>query len=171
MRFKVEDRTLEILEKAQEGKGLTREECIYLLRFEGSSPESSLMRAVANDFTRRRLNNAGVVIGQIGVDIGPCAGGCKFCVFAEQHTKFDKFRITEEELVQKIEDLSRYDDLYGLFLMTMHVYDIDMLLNMIDVAKKDVVSEDAALDQCWGYGHRYGDQTEEGRGSRCLSCL
>ncbi len=136
MRFKVEDRTLEILEKAQEGKGLTREECIYLLRFEGSSPESSLMRAVANDFTRRRLNNAGVVIGQIGVDIGPCAGGCKFCVFAEQHTKFDKFRITEEELVQKIEDLSRYDDLYGLFLMTMHVYDIDMLLNMIDVAKR-----------------------------------
>lgn len=80
-----------------------------------------MTRAVANDFTRKRLDNAGGIIGQIGVDIGPC--GCKFCTFADQQTKFEKFTISDEELVRKIEELSEHRDLYGLFLMTMHVYD------------------------------------------------
>jgi len=128
----------EILEKGQSGVGLSKEECKYLLTFNESTPESSLTRAVANDFTRKRLHNAGVIIGQIGIDIGPCVGGCKFCVFAEQHTKFERFTISDEELVSKIQDLSEYGDLYGLFLMTMHIYEKEMLLHMIDIAKKTI---------------------------------
>jgi biotin synthase len=147
---------LEILEKGRRGIGLSKEECIYLLGFEEHSLEASLTRAAADDFTRRRLNNAGVIIGQIGVDIAPCAGGCKFCSFAEQQTKFEKFRISDEELVQKIEDFSRFGDLYGLFLMTMHTFEKDMLLHMIDVARKVLPSKtqlwinvgDTDLDTC-----------------------
>lgn len=136
MTLNYDDRLIEILERGQSGAGLSKEECIYLLGFDESSPESSLTRSVANDFTRERLKNAGVIIGQIGVDIGPCVGGCKFCTFAEQQTKFEKFTISDEELVRKINELSEYGDLYGLFLMTMHLYDKDMLLHMIDMAKK-----------------------------------
>jgi biotin synthase len=135
------ERLLDILERGRKGKGLSKEECMYLLEFEENSLEASLTRSIADDFTRKRLNNAGVIIGQIGVDIGPCAGGCKFCSFAEQQTKFEKYRISDEELVQKIDDFARYDDLYGLFLMTMHVYEKDMLLHMIDVAKEVLPSK------------------------------
>jgi len=132
------DKLYSILEKGKSGVGLSKEECKYLLSFHESSPESSLTRAAANDFTRRRLNNAGVIIGQIGVDVGPCAGGCKFCVFAEQHTNFERHTISDDELIRKIEELSEHGDLYGLFLMTMHTYDKDMLLHMIDVAKAHI---------------------------------
>ena len=101
MTLNYDDRLIEILERGQSGAGLSKEECIYLLGFDESSPESSLTRSVANDFTRERLKNAGVIIGQIGVDIGPCVGGCKFCTFAEQQTKFEKFTISDEELVRR----------------------------------------------------------------------
>jgi biotin synthase len=130
-----DQKLLQVLERAQNGLGLTSNECIYLLKFNEASPESSLTRSVANDFTRKRLNNAGVLIGQIGVDIGPCVGGCKFCVFAASHTKFEKYRISDEELVQQVEELTEHGDLYGLYLMTMHLYDKNNLLHMIDVAK------------------------------------
>jgi biotin synthase len=136
MSSNIDGKALKILEKGRNGVALSKEDCRYLLKFNESSPESTMTRAVANDFTRKRLNNAGVIIGQIGVDIGPCVGGCKFCTFAEQQTKSEKFTISDEELVRKIKELSEHGDLYGLFLMTMHVYDKDMLLHMIDVAKK-----------------------------------
>jgi len=136
MSLNIDGKALKILEKGRNGVALSKEDCRYLLNFNESSPESTMTRAVANDFTRKRLNNAGVIIGQIGVDIGPCVGGCKFCTFAEQQTKFEKFTISDEELIRKIKELSEHGDLYGLFLMTMHVYDKDMLLHMIDVAKK-----------------------------------
>jgi hypothetical protein len=44
-----DEKVLGILTKGQKGIGLTKEECRYLLNFNESSPESSLMRAVAND--------------------------------------------------------------------------------------------------------------------------
>ena len=138
MKLNLDDRVLKILERSQSGVGLSKEECRYLLGFNESSPESSLTRTVADGFTRKRLHNAGVIIGQIGVDIAPCVGGCKFCSFAEGHTKFEKFRISDEELVRKIEELTEHADLYGLFLMTMHVYDKDMLFHMIDIAKRTI---------------------------------
>jgi biotin synthase len=136
-----DDKLLEILEKGSTAGGLSKEECKYLLGFSEYSPEASLTRSVADDFTRRRLNNAGVIIGQIGVDIRPCEGGCKFCSFANDTTKFQNYTISDEELVQKIEDFTRYDDLYGLFLMTMHVYEKEMLFHMIDVAKSVMPSK------------------------------
>lgn len=136
MTLNYDHKVVGILEKGQRGEGLSKDDCIYLLGFNESSPESSLTRSVANDFTRKRLGNTGVIIGQIGVDIGPCPGGCKFCVFAAGHTKFKKYRMSDEELVRNIQELTEYGDLYGLFLMTMHLYDKDVLLHMIHVAKR-----------------------------------
>ena len=57
MTMNYDQKLLQVLERAQNGLGLTRDECIYLLKFDEASPESSLTRSVANDFTRKRLNN------------------------------------------------------------------------------------------------------------------
>ena len=134
-------RLLGILEKGHSGEGLSKDECKYLLKFNEYSLEASMTRAYADDFTRKRLRNAGVVIGQIGVDIAPCEGNCKFCAFGKGHTKFQKYRISDEELEQKIEDFTKFGDLYGLFLMTMHDYDKEMLLHMIDITKRTMPSK------------------------------
>jgi len=127
---------LEILEKGRNGEGITKEECIYLLDFDEHSFESSLIRSTANDLTRERMDNAGVILGQIGVDISPCKGGCKFCTFGEGHTSFEKFRISNEELDQKIREFTEDGDLYGLYLMTMHDFEPDVILNAVEHAKK-----------------------------------
>jgi biotin synthase len=134
------NRLLEILAKGQSGSGLSKDECKNLLSFNENSLLASLIRAVADYFSRTRLNNAGVILGQIGVDIAPCEGGCKFCVFGEGHTKFQNYRISDEELVEKIEDFTKFGDLYGLFLMTMHKYDKELLLHTVDLAKRTIPS-------------------------------
>ena len=129
-------RLIEVLEKGLSGVGLSREDCKYLLGFGECSMEAALTRTAANQFTRGRLNNAGVIIGQIGIEISPCVGGCKFCSFAKEHTHFEEYRISDDVLAQKIEDYSKDGDLYGLFLMTMHTYDKDRLLHWVEFAKK-----------------------------------
>ncbi len=127
---------VELLENARYGGGLTKQECVCLLELDELSLEASLIRAVANDLTRERMSNMGVILGQIGVDIAPCKGGCRFCVFGEGHTRFEPFRISEEELDGKIYELTESGDLYGLYLMTMHDYDRDVLFRVVERAKK-----------------------------------
>lgn len=131
-------RLLDILEKGSTGTGLSKVECKYLLGFPEHSREAALTRMTADQFTRQRLNNAGVIIGQIGVEISPCPGGCNFCAFAKDHTQFQDFRITDGELVEKIGEFTGGGDLYGLFLMTMHIFDKDRLLHSLEIARRNI---------------------------------
>ncbi len=126
----------ELLERARSGSGLSKQECIRLLDFDEYSLEALLIRATAKDLTRERMGNAGVILGQIGIDVAPCRGGCGFCVFGEGHTRFQPFRIGNEEMDKKLHELTDYGDLYGLYLMTMHDYDRDLLFGAVERAKK-----------------------------------
>ncbi len=62
-------------------------------------------------------------------------------MFGEGHTKVEKHTISDDELERKIRDFTAHSDLYGLFLMTMHDYDHDMLLHMVKIAKKVIPSQ------------------------------
>ena len=79
----------------------TREECVYLLEFEETSMESSMIRAVSNDIIRRNSENSAIILGQIGVDITKCPGGCKFCTFGEDHKIQGAIRGTYESHSQR----------------------------------------------------------------------
>lgn len=127
-----------ILEKAINGESPNKEQCAYLLTFSEKSIEASLIRAVANEVMRKKSDNSAIILGQIGVDVSECTGGCKFCTFGEGHTKFIPKRLTEEELHEKISGFCDKDDLYGLFLMTMHDYDLNVFLNSVKMAKSIV---------------------------------
>lgn len=124
-----------ILEKAINGESLSKGECKYLLTFSEKSLEASLIRATANEVMRKKSDNSAIILGQVGVDVSECTGGCKFCTFGEGHTKFIPKRLTDEELHKKISDFCDRDDLYGLFLMTMHDYDLNVFLNSVKMAK------------------------------------
>ena len=132
----IDRKAYDIIMKGWNREALTKDECIYLLGFDESSPETNIMRAAANDLTRKSTGNAGQIYAQIGIMIGPCEANCKFCSFGASHTSVGDFVIDDDELRNKINALVEYDDVDTIYLMTMHSYDIDELVHKVKVAKK-----------------------------------
>ncbi|MEL7610547.1 MAG: hypothetical protein AAGU74_13730 [Bacillota bacterium] len=133
--MKIDRELNRILDKAWSDIPLNREECKYLLCLDETGFEAGLLRAAAMGVIRGKNDNSAIILGQIGVDILPCPGGCKFCTFGDGHTKFTPSRLGEEELSEKMAQFCKYDDLYGLYLMTMHEYDLEHYLKIIALAK------------------------------------
>lgn len=137
MKMLVKNNKLEaILEKALCGISPSKEECVYLLEFPERSVEASLIRAAADEIMRKKTDNSAIILGQVGVEVSKCTGGCKFCTFGEGHTKFSETKLSETELREKILSFSSRGDLYGLFLMCMHEYDLQNFLNAVKIAKE-----------------------------------
>jgi biotin synthase len=124
------------LDEAYAGRSPGREDCAHLLSFDENSPESHMMRAVASHIVRGGNDNSAIILGQIGLEVMPCPGNCGFCAFGKGHTRFQKNRISDEEFVSKLNDFCRDGDLYGLYLMSMHEYDLDFFLGKVRLAKK-----------------------------------
>ena len=79
-----------------------------------------------------------MLLGQIGIDTAACPGNCKFCVFGEDHTTMPTSRLSLEEICRRARAFADGGDLYALFLMTMHEFDIDKLLEVVSVARKEL---------------------------------
>ena len=79
-----------VLQGALDGNAPGRDDCVYLLTFPAESLEAAAIRAVADAASRRRFGNREMLLGQIGVEIAPCPGNCKFCTFGEDHTTFGR---------------------------------------------------------------------------------
>ncbi len=141
----VDTALLDILNKAGQRQPLTLEECKYLLAQPAHSYASSLIRAMANDLTREKTDNAGIVIGQVGVDVHPCNAGCRFCSFGEGHTTIPHIRLQKQAMQAAIDGFRREDDLYGIYLMTMADTDPDFLLDMVAYARANT----PATTQIW----------------------
>ncbi|UWG98164.1 radical SAM protein [Dehalobacter sp. DCM] len=133
--MKISPQLDKILEKAWSNIPLDRQDCRYLLTIDELSFESGLLRSAASSIIRSKNDNSAIILGQIGVDVTSCPGGCKFCTFGEDHTRFKDNHLRDEELEEKIASFCQYDDLYGLYLMTMHSYDLDRYLQIISKAK------------------------------------
>ena len=96
--MKANSKFLQLIERIQEGHVMTREECEFLLGFDEKSLEAGITRSVADSLSRELFNNKGLVFGQIGVEIAPCPGKCKFCSFSEDFTSFQSFSMDDEAL-------------------------------------------------------------------------
>lgn len=127
---------LEILDRAQGGVSPNKAECKFLLELDENSLDAYLLRAVANNIIRHGNDNSAIILGQIGIDISGCSGNCKFCTFGKEHTELTPHRMGTDELTAKIKSFCDAGDLYGLYLMTMHDYDLDFLLDAIRLARK-----------------------------------
>jgi biotin synthase len=129
-------RLSEILDKVRGGGRMDRADSKFLLEIDERSYASGLVRAAASSVVRSATDNAAIILGQIGVEVSPCPADCKFCTFGEGHTRFERSKITDEALSQKIHDFCKDGDLYGLYLMTMHTYDVDFYLNTVRKARR-----------------------------------
>jgi len=138
--MKLQSRFEKILDAAFEYNGPNEEDCIYLLSLPCESLEATIMTAAAGAILRKRFNNQAILLGQIGVDIAPCPGNCKFCVFGEEHTTFEKSRLSMEEILLRAHAFTSQGDLYALFLMTMHEFDLDYFLSVVERIRKEIPS-------------------------------
>lgn len=127
-----------VLQDALDGNPPGRDDCIYLLAFTAESLEAAAIRAVADAASRRRFGNRAMLLGQIGVEIAPCPGNCKFCTFAEDHTTFGRSRLTMDEIIARAHSFADGGDLYALFLMTMHDFEFSSLLETVQTVRKEI---------------------------------
>ncbi|MCL4205645.1 MAG: hypothetical protein KJ000_24450 [Pirellulaceae bacterium] len=96
-----------------------------------TSQEAGMIRGVADGISRQRFGNEGIILGQIGIEIDACPGQCKFCSFGEEHTDFEPSTMTIEEIMDAAERFTMSGDLYALFLMTMHKFQFDRLVDVV----------------------------------------
>ncbi len=136
--MQLENTTERILQRALDGSAPTKKECVHLLDLSDASLEARALMAVADAVSRRRFGNQGMLLGQIGVETAPCPGNCGFCVFGEEHTTFEKTRLTNEEVIDRARSFAMSGDLYAIFLMTMHEYSLDDLLSVIADVRQSI---------------------------------
>lgn len=120
-----------ILEEALAGQAPDRQACLALLDLHPNSLEASALRAVADFLSRQRFGNAGILLGQIGIDCAPCPGDCQFCTFAESTITQLPHRLSQEEILRLACSFTAGHDLYALFLMAMHTFDFEFLLQTV----------------------------------------
>lgn len=163
----MEGSVMRILERALGGISPTREECVRLLRCGEGSLEAGYMRATAAQVLRSRNENSAIILGQIGVETDRCPGNCRFCTFGEGHTGFPRMRMGAEELERRMRDFCQAGDLYGLFLMTMHEFDLTHLLEMVRHARRVA----PASTQIWtNIGDADGDTFRELKRAGVTGC-
>ena len=125
-----------ILENAYAGQSSARDDCACLLSFGENTQEAYATRSAAAHIVRSKNDDSAIILGQIGLEMSPCPGNCGFCSFGKDHTRFEKSRISDDDFRAKLADFCKYDDLYGLYLMCMHEYDLDFFLEKVRLAKK-----------------------------------
>jgi biotin synthase len=135
------ERFSRIMSAALDGHGPTKEDCCCLLEFPERSLEARFLMAVADGVSRRRFGNEAMLLGQIGLETAPCPGRCGFCVFGEGHTTFEKTRLSLEQIAAKAREFTATGNLYALFLMTMHDFDFDSLLGVIEEVRRGIPSQ------------------------------
>jgi biotin synthase len=139
--MKVDKKVISLLDLAQTGRAPRKEECVFLLQFPETSLEAALLRAVSDSITRQRFDNEGIVLGQIGVDIAPCPGACKFCSFGEGHTTFESCLMSDEDIIRNADNFTASGALYALFLMTMHAFDFERLVHIVRIVSERISRE------------------------------
>ncbi len=133
-----------ILGAALAGKTPDKKDCRYLLGFPARSMEAGVLRATANAITRRRFDNAGLMLGQVGVHMAPCDGGCAFCAFAKPHTTIRESTLSTEESIQRANAFSR-GGVTGIFIMTMHRFGFDWFLDYVSQMRKHIPAQTELL--------------------------
>jgi biotin synthase len=129
---------LDILAKAEENRPPSKQECRRLLSFPEQSLEARHLMAAADYISRRRFNNNAVLLGQIGIETRPCPGRCKFCAFGEGHTLFEHSQLSMEQVLERALAFSEQGDLYALFLMTMHDFNFQQLLDIVSAVRRTI---------------------------------
>ena len=135
--IKIDEDILRVLNKAEDGKAITKQDAIRLLSLPECSLEANMLRSVANIISRDRFRNNGLLLGQIGADMAPCDGDCSFCFFAKSHTQIEPFVLSSSEIIKRCNGYVA-GGAQGVFLMTMHRFGFDWFLDLVREIKTGI---------------------------------
>ena len=127
-----------IIGKATDGGRIGKSELVALLSCNDTPEEAFAIRAAGGYLMRQRTQNAGVVFGQIGIEMHPCEANCSFCSFAADFTQMSATRLDDEAIAESTRNFTGSGDLYGLWLMAMATYDLEAYLDAVRVAKANL---------------------------------
>ena len=136
--MKVEKNFLDLIENIQSGHKITQEECAFLLQFPEASLESAITRGVADSMSREHFGNTGFVFGQIGFEVAPCPGKCKFCSISEEFTQFEPSVMCDEDILTAAESFTGSGDLFALALMSMHDFNFERVLHVVEIVRAKI---------------------------------
>ena len=136
-----QEEVMRVIFRAQEGTAPSKEDCVFLLGLPEDSFEAGLLKVAADTVSRERFNNRGILLGQIGIETAPCEGQCKFCSFGKNQTQFSAARMPDEEILLRARAFTDRQDLYALFLMTMHDFDLRWLLRVVEMVRREIPTE------------------------------
>lgn len=149
-----------ILGRSLDGHVPSREDCVALLRLPSDSLEARLLMAVADTVSRRRFGHEAMLLGQIGIETAPCPGNCGFCVFGEGHTQFQRNQLSLEEIFGRAQAFARGGDLYALFLMTMHDFTMDRLLEIVHAVRNCIPPQTQIVVNIGDFDIAQGEQLQ-----------
>lgn len=125
-----------ILDKAEAGDTLNREDALQLLVIENGSSEYYRLLGIANRDARLRFAGEGRIFAQIGIEASPCTANCGFCSLAED--VFDP----ENSFVLPVSEAGNMTDqlvkagVDDLFLMTTANYNKEEFLRYAAAVRK-----------------------------------
>lgn len=121
----------QILSRAFEGHAPNKKDCITLLKYDPVSIEASIICAAADSLSRSRFENQAMLLGQIGIETSACLGACRFCGFSEEYTSCGADHLSIDEIIRRARDFTGSEELFALFLMAMHTFDLQRLTDVV----------------------------------------
>ena len=138
------DRVVELVEKAEEGNGLTFEEMEYLYGVDPLSRDAALIRWMAHQMSLAATNGRAEIHAQIGLNGSPCGKNCKFCSFAVCNGLTTKKMELDEEDVKAYCDAYMEEGANLILMLTTASYNFEKLLHMAEVAR-GIIGKDMPL--------------------------
>lgn len=117
---------------------MKRSELLKLLSYAPDSPDAAAMRRDADALSRERFRGRSLLLGQLGVERHACPGKCRFCSFSADFFLAEEQKIDPEQLSCRAEDFTRTGGIDALFLMAMHDFDADRLLELAAAVRRKI---------------------------------
>lgn len=125
-----------ILEKALSNTTLSKEELITLLEIDPLSAAADILRMTGRLVSQKRFGNKAMLLSQTGIEAFPCPADCTFCNFATSSYDAEPWRISCENLKEINENLTHETGVYAHFLLFMHTFDFEYVLQTVQDTKK-----------------------------------
>lgn len=145
----LDERVMRIADDALAGKAPSRDDMVYLLRFDAYSVEAAYVCARARELGMRACGGRGFVYAQIGVDSTACPENCRFCSFAAVNTDPETYDASQVEV--PIGRIVHYAKLFAdagvdlISLMATAGLDFNRYLDMVRAVRASVPPDTAIM--------------------------
>jgi biotin synthase len=151
----------EIVKEILDGRFITREEIVYLLRIDPHSLEGGFIMTAANSITRAASKGKAEVHAQVGLNLSPCPNNCSFCAFAAKNGVFkDTKELTIEETVQSALR-AEAEGANAIFFMTTHDFPLGKFLEISKEVRSKLGPDTVMIANVGDFGYEEGRQMKE----------